>query len=58
MVIRWLAYYTHGTKKVIIFVDGVEIELLCELYFTGLWNQENADTKCDGLIDLVSQHIN
>lgn len=52
-----MAYYIHGTKKVIIVVDGVEVELLSILFLDPIWNVANANKECDDLVALISPHI-
>lgn len=52
-----LGYYLHKTKKVVILVNGTEIEILSVIFFEGIWNEENANAECDALVALVSPHI-
>ena len=52
-----IAYYVHRTMNVMIVVGGKEIEILSVVYFSGLWNEENANNQCDKLIAMVSPHL-
>lgn len=52
-----LGYMWHRAMKVMIIVDGKEIELLSIVYFEGMWNEEKANSQCDELIEMIAPHI-
>jgi len=47
----------HRTLNVIIVFDGVEVELMSEVYFTAIWGEEKANKECDALVSLISDAL-
>jgi hypothetical protein len=50
-------YMMHRTMRVFATINGVEVEIHCEVYFDPWINVQQANAKCDALISLIKKEL-